>query len=305
MVCFTYIKSLSGIPQVYVALIQIYNVFISILNIAGNALLIWAIFRTQQTKTTSFLFVIAMSCSDFATGVTSLVLFTLLSIERYQKLCWLKLTTQLILVFGTLFSIFMTFLIALDRYLHMKYLERYSLIITKKRGHISVVMSASLAILLSTIFILQLTYTMHIIQRACSTIIMYLALGSAIILYYMAIRALKQREHQVRGSTINRSRKLSEAAKKISMCILVLSSPLAVVLILDTVGVQFRFLGVSVVNVATWLSYTTYLGNGFCSSIIFISHNTPIRILFRRVIFNHWNRIRSVGSTVESNASPH
>ena len=113
-------------------LIRIYNAIISVLNITGNLLLIWGLNKTGQTKTISFQFIILMSISDLISGLSSLVFLTMVPLKYYTKYCPLTQSRQMLLGCCNLFSMFMLVSVALDRYMRMKFMERYSLVFTKK-----------------------------------------------------------------------------------------------------------------------------------------------------------------------------
>ena len=128
--CLAYLNNLHDTPQVFITLIRVHNVLIGLLNITGNAILIWGLCRTGQTKTISFHFIVIMSISDLTIGTSSLIFITMLLTESYEAYCWTKLAIQFLFTTLHYFSSFMVILVALDRYLHMRYLERYSIMLT-------------------------------------------------------------------------------------------------------------------------------------------------------------------------------
>ena len=302
MECVLPIKDAIHSPQLFTTLIQIYNILIGVLNISGNATLIWALRRTRQIKSLSFQMVIIMSSMDLAIGIQSLVFLPLMFDEQYQSFCWQKLTIQFLLLTCNYVSVFMLLLIALDRYLHMKYLVRYSLIVTKKRGYYAIFVSAFLAISISAFSNLQISSISRMIIRSVYETIMLILLASVILIYYAALRAIRRKAHQLTGNIINRNKTLGRAAKRISICILILSAPVTIFLILNEAACFEELMDPSIVYSCIWIGYITFLGNGFCSSIIFISQNRPIKRMLRRVARNNLNRIRPVAETMETQA---
>ena len=300
MTCWLQVRDVSHSPQIFTTFIQFYSILIGALNISGNGTLIWALRRTRQTKSSSFQFIMIMSCSDLITGIISLVLLPSIFAYHHQSSCWQKLTIQFVLFTCNFLSVFMLLLIALDRYLHMKYLEKYSLIVTKKRGHYAIIVSALLAISISAVTFMQISEKFHMIMQFVSELFMSSLLISVIVMYYAALRALRRNAHKLTGSIIDRNRALGRAAKRISICILVLSTPLAVLVFLDNAGLLEIFFNATVVNSCIWVGYATFLGNGFCSSIIFISQNRPIKRLLKRVAMKNLNRIRPMAQVVDT-----
>ena len=282
-------------------IIRIYNVIISSLNITGNSLLIWGLSKTGQTKTISFQFIILMSISDMISGISSLVLLTLLTWEQFHAECWLKLSTQVILKTCNLFSIFMVVLIALDRYLHMKYLERYFLVFNKRRGHFLVIASFIFAMTLTSIFALPLPLspTLYATLKLVYFFLTFPVVLTIIILYYCAVREVRMNENQITRSVLIQNRTLTNAAKRITICIAILSVPAII-----TGIVEWQNNGHNLTNTliaVRWFSYLTHLVNGFCSSLIFISQNRPIRQLLRRFPVKYCDCMRSEVCAMEPN----
>ena len=299
MNCLTHLNNLFNSGYVYSPFVLAFNILVGILNISGNSILIWALRRTGQTKTISFQFIAIMSCSDLTIGIIGLVCISLMiSLEKYRKNCWLMIITIVVLNNFNYFSAFMIFLIALDRYLHMKYLERYSTKFTKKRGYLLVIMSFVMALSTSIIFALPLSqHTYGILQKILASIAI-LFLISVLLLYHRALRILRRKTHQITRSIINQNRALGKAAKRVSICFLILTGPTILCHILDAVNKQLAIIDTSVLGSWFWIAYITLLANGFCSSIIFISQNIRIRRLLKGVVMGYCTRVHpTVGAS--------
>ena len=283
-------------------LVTAYNILVGILNITGNAILIWALRRTGQTKTISFQFIAIMSVTDLAAGTTSIVFITLLiSIEDYQKYCWLMLVTLVVLNTLNYFSGLMVFLIALDRYLHMKYLERYSIKFTKKRGYLFVIISFVVALSTSIYFSLPLFHLVYNIFKWLLLSMATLCMISVLLLYHRALQILRRKAHQITRSIINQNRALGKAAKRVSICLLVLALPIVLCQLIDVINNQLAIIDSSALGLLYWIAYITLLANGFCSSIIFILQNIRIQRLLKSVVMSYWNRIRPVVRSTADN----
>ena len=302
MICLSFIKGLHDVRQSIITLIQVYNVLIGVLNTTGNSILIWGLRRTRQTKTISFHFIIAMSVSDLTIGVIGLTFMTLVSMEPYQNYCWLKLAIQFALNTCNYFSVFMVFLIAVDRYLHMKYLEQYSAKFSKKRGHLLIVLLFGVALLVSTLFTLPFSSSIHGFMEMVFFSMSILFLVSIIILYQKALRAMRIAANKITKSLINHSRTLGRAGRRISICVLVLIAPIVIILLLHGINSQLNLFNSSNLIPFTWFAFITFLGNGFCSSVIFIFQNIPIRRVLARILRQKWNSIHIALGTIERNS---
>ena len=300
MTCSTYLTELYGVPPPLAALIQTYNILMGTINIIGNAILLWALRRTGQTTSLSLQFIIIMSSSDVIAGIISLT-FTALLLAGLNY-CWLKLTIRFTLNTCTFFSICMIFLIALDRYLHMKYLERYSLVFTKKRGYSITAFMLLMGIFTSAVSVSPFsTFALSIFHIVYFSLAIFFLMAIA-MLYHEALCTLKRKASQISRSVVNQNRALGKAGKRVSICVLVLIVPLCAVLLLEAVNYHLEFVNVSVLSPVIWFAFITLLGNGFCSSVIFMSQNIPIKRLLRRTVRYNLNRIQTAFDKNEGNS---
>ena len=300
--CLEHLEVIFNIRSVLLPWIQAYNIFIGILNITGNAILIWALRRTGQTKTISFQFITIMSLSDLSIGTIGIVCLTLILTEQYREYCWLRLATLAALNTFIYFSAFMVFLIALDRYLHMKYLERYSSKFTKKRGYLLVIISFLSAFLIGLNYIRPYSQKAYNIFQLMIILMAILYLISVILLYRRALHILRVKGHQVTRSIISQNRALGKAAKRVSICFTILIGTIIFYHILDSINKRVATIDSDILITYFWFAYITFLGNGFCSSIIFISHNIKIQKLLKRMVMGHWNSIRPTVGDKDANA---
>ena len=298
MDCLSFIVVLHGIPRCIITLIQVYNVLIGVLNITGNTILIWGLRKTRQTKTISFQFIAIMSVSDLTIGIFGILFLTLLSTDPYQNYCWMKLLFQAVIATCNYFSAMMVLLVAFDRYLHMKYLEQYSTKLTKRRGYFLVVASLAFVCVLNAIFTAPLTLQAFSIMKFVFFSLSLLFPFLTMLLYGKAMHAMKTKANQITRGIINDNRTLGRAAKRVSMCFLMLTVPTIIINIMEGANMQVSIIDQSVASACSWFAYITFLANGFCSSIIFISQNMPIQRILKRTIMANWQRIQSdVGAT--------
>ena len=111
------------------------------------------------------------------------------------------------------------------------------------------------------------------------------------MLYYHAMRELQRKASQLSRSIVSENRALGKAAKRITLCFIVLTVPLNIISLLGKLNRTERFANQLVLNICQWFAYVTFLANGFFSSLIFMLQNRPIRQYLRRVINHLCNRI--------------
>ena len=212
MECRLLMPSLANTPTVIIAIIRIYNLLIAILNITGKAILLWGLGKTGQTSTISFKFIISMSISDLISGISGLTLITLYTWEHKGKSCWQALSTQFILWTCNVFSLLMIVLVAFDRYLHMKHLERYCLVATKKRGYIMAMVSFFAALSMSIVSTVPQLSNIIVILLTVNCTLLLPTLFLVFWLYYSAMRELRIKANQLTRNIIMQSKILGGAA---------------------------------------------------------------------------------------------
>ncbi len=107
-------------------------------NILLNSFLIHALRKLKKLKTISFKFILLLSISDICDGVTTVntnVMLYVFSADQKR----LRVILGFIFKYSfALFSFIMIFIIAIDRYIHLRYLSKYSTIMTNRRAIIMV-----------------------------------------------------------------------------------------------------------------------------------------------------------------------
>ena len=301
MECRTFFPLLAQHSGVTLTIVRVYKAIISLLNITGNAILIWGLNKTGQTDTISLKFVRLKSICDSISGMSSLVLMTMLPWKYYIRYCWLAQSMQFILGVCNLFSFSLTGLVALDRYLHVRYLQRYPFVFTKKRGLIATIASFCYALSVNAITILPLSPTVSLITRTIYSFFIVPLVLAIFLLYYRAMKELRIRANQLSRSIITQNKALTKTAKRITICIIVLTLPLATLNILQVLDKHHTFIDSSVLHICKWFAFITFLLNAFCSSSIFLSQNRPIQQLLRRVVIERYNRMRSAVGVMVAN----
>ena len=276
--------------------IRVFNILVAMLNIIGNALLVWGLFKTGQYRSISFHFIIMMSTSDLISGIYCLTMLSLATWEAYNKICWIRVATQVILSTCNYISVIMIALIAVDRYLHVRYLERYPLVVTRRRGYIVVILCLVYVAIINTIFLLPMLNFVHDILQLTSLFALFPFWIVISLLYHSAVRRVRTVASRLVQDTASQTRALSRAAKNIMICIVVLTLPLLTIQVLKLINKSRPFLHQSLSKDYIWIAYITFLSNAFCSSVIFMSQNRPIRLLLRKVAGSLCN---FMSSTVE------
>ena len=266
--------------------LRAYIIITAFCNITGSLFLLWALKKTGQTNTISLRFVIMMSISDLIASISNAITLTVMTWKGYSMNCWMSWVRSLMRFFGgtlNIFSFFMILLIAFDRYLHMRYLERYPSIVTKKRGYLLALVTFFFASTVNGVLILPVSEKETVIIQVIYVSSIYPYLLLIFMLYRGAMKALRTKSNQLTQNIIIQTRSLSNVAKWITICLTALTVPLVAIQAMELTDEYKHLMSSSTINSLKFFAYTLYTFNVFCSSIIFMSQNRPIRILLKRI----------------------
>ncbi len=115
---------------------------LGISNILINSFLIYALRKLKKFKTISFKFIILLSISDLCDGITTVAgIIVLHAVSSSYKERMTLIIGYTFKYFFAPFSLIMIFIIAIDRYIHLRYFSGYNTIMTNRRAIIIVVVA--------------------------------------------------------------------------------------------------------------------------------------------------------------------
>ncbi len=256
---------------------------ISILNILINSFLIHALRRLKKLNTISFKFILLLSISDICYGITWTVYLSM-TYTTYEANNWLIFVIAVILAyFFSLFSGAMILLIALDRYIHMKFSLRYNMIMTKRRA-VSLVVGLMFTSMILTIIelcarLFDFVFIAHV------TLNVLLAIGSS-CLFTLYLKAYRSVQRQTEQMNLDRSmpsratqrrnpcRELSRASFAIFASLIICYTPYS---ICSTVS-HYGYRDESKLSVNLEFAFLCFVHiNPSSNAIIFIALNRDLR----------------------------
>lgn len=173
-----------------------FNTISSLMNIASNTFLLYAIKKLNLDTNASYRFIIALAVSDLYTGIIAQPLYSLVYADISADKSHAKIM-QIIAKFSGYvpcqFSALMIFLISLDRYLHMKHLNLYNLHMTKRKGNFLIICSWIFATLLALVLTFGSLYGFYSYVHLGTIIINGVAFLLGINNYINAYLSLKKR----------------------------------------------------------------------------------------------------------------
>ena len=130
------------------------TILVDISAIFLNGIVAYVLKKQKKTNIVSFWFIYCLSISDVLVGVTALALHIVVILQSLNFSSTLLLLRQIFasgVAFSMSFSGRLILIISIDRCIHMKYLRRYSTIMTKFRARLIMSFNVSLGILFTII----------------------------------------------------------------------------------------------------------------------------------------------------------
>lgn len=254
--------------------------------ILANSVLIYALRRRNKLRVITFKFIYVLSIADVINGlsvITGNVIIEQVT-TKYHKTA--KNVVRAALYPLSVFTILMILLIAIDRYLHMTRIHRYSLIMTQKRAN--VLMLSCALISMAIVGILGSSYLNATFHAVFSTTMCVMGLACIILVMMLYYRALKSVKNSVHNSALTDYRNIRNAGKEASKAVFFILTCL-----LLTVTPTFICSPLSLyvpsqewTLVALYAAKVTFYLNSTFNAVIIICFNRDLRNCVRKVFSN-------------------
>lgn len=174
--CQTIYPSRNGMRSQDIVALVSFNTVSGIVNLTINAFLVYALWKLDLARKTSYKFILCMCIGDGCVGLlTQPSLTALLLLRDARHKCVYEITAHSFQTTFCQFSVLMILVITLDRFLHMTFLTRYSSYMTKRRGFFLIASSIMITMIIVILNIIGSVYdhhfTIHLAVIAINTII--------------------------------------------------------------------------------------------------------------------------------------
>ena len=173
------------------------NLFVSVSNVATNSILSFVLWKLKKLNTTSYRFIFVQSVCDILVGIAMLLSRSVYYFIPFNRFCNLKAFSDILCDSLCMFSGVMVTLIALDRYIHMRFLNRYSVWMTKRRAIMLIFINGCLCSVVGAVQILAYLgdwYHLVLLIHNCFAILMIVGTSMG---YFNAYRSLNMRTKQL------------------------------------------------------------------------------------------------------------
>ena len=273
------------IPKPFIYGYLVANTVLCLLIIATNSILIHAIRRLGKLKIVSFQFILYLSISDLFVGIVQLPLqFSIVS-PQPESIDTKTLCSQFAIYFVSQMSAGMTIILAIDRYIHMKYLSRWNEIVTKRRAVIVTTGCTIMNLITTGILILSTVYRFYFFFKCiylptCLMVLIYLSIIYIQTYNYIRrrVRSMKMHNANTAKSTTIRNPEHEFAKLMISViaCLIICYLPSIIFSIIKTIVIKHGCVNDYLKYAILW-SYTMTYVNSMTNAVIIICGNKQVK----------------------------
>ncbi len=175
------------------------NIILAILNPIVNIVLIYALKATDQLRSISCRLIACLSVSDICIAVIlqNLLSITVIAFKDEQN-CVLELSGQFFAFIFPQISGVMMLIIALDRWLHMKYLSKYAIIVNWKRASFMIVTNVIIALVIAVCSIFASIYNKFFIFNIILVVTDFSVIVFTYIAYILTFRSVRKQAKSIR-----------------------------------------------------------------------------------------------------------
>eukprot|EP00112_Aurelia_sp_Birch-Aquarium-sp1_P025098 Seg818.10 transcript_id=Seg818.10/GoldUCD/mRNA.D3Y31 product="Melanocortin receptor 5" protein_id=Seg818.10/GoldUCD/D3Y31 len=267
---------------------DILSLVIDICNIAVNSFLIHSLYKLKKLRTISFTFILYLSINDVMVGFIGLVAHTVGILHMINKDDVLKTYARnfhnlLCVAVGV--SAYLVLIVAIDRFLRMRYMLKYDSIMTKKKAAILIIVG----MIPSAFEVVAKFVTPLIVIQPYYLITLYgvhvFALFVAYVVYALAYFSIRKRVQNINLSPSaksqdkivkNRKSPESEFAKASLLILVSMTICYSPTIAID---LYLNFLGIPEENLEYPKAWTGFLAllNSSLNALLFICCNRELR----------------------------
>ena len=288
----TCLSTYSG--RVYMASYQRYilvtiDVIVMILNFVANSGAVIVLFMTKFTRNTSLILLFFLSISDICLALITQTLFAIL-IGKYsdQSYCMFEMVVQFFAIFLTHTSGYTIACIGFDRYARMRFLNKYSLVVTKRKVSVALTVICLLSFFQAMLYVLGTKYNIFQTTKKVAIGIDFVIAFLVISIYLLTIKIVRDyhMNSQNRNLLSKTNRTVTRLASKILLAIF-----LFYISYISISTCHFLLDKKVKKDEKSWLNFALHFGyiltycNSFVNAILFLTMNKNAK--FKILTFLH------------------
>ena len=253
------------------------DVIVMMLNFLANTSVIMVLLMTNFIRNTSLILLFFLSISDTCLALITQTLFAIL-IAKYsdKSYCTFEMIVQFFAILLTHTSWYTIVCIGFDRYARMRFLTRYSLVVTRRRVSLALSVICLFSFFQAMLYVLGTKYDVFTTTKQIAIGIDLVIAFFVISIYLLTIKIVRDyhMNSQNRDLLSKTDRAVTRLASKILLAILVFYGSYAVISICHfLLDKKIENNGKSWLNFSLHFGYILTYCNSFVNAILFLSMN--------------------------------
>ena len=289
-------------PKEYLSSPAIYalagaNILLALSIVSVNSFLIYALYKTKQLRKLSSRLIAYLALSDCCVGIFMVFIIIHLLRRKGGSTCLFELLAQFTCVLFSEFSALQIMIIALDRFLRMKFLNRYQEYMTRRRAALMMLFNAAMSVSFAVGSVVASIsghfYTYNIVFVSINSpffMTVYIMYPWTYVSVHRQISQARQRQTQ----RVNDSSRQADSALAKTMIFILIAVAICYLpyMVLGLAWSHFYF-NKGVVSssflpnlaVLTWWTFYLIHLNSTLNALIFITRNKKIMEVLRGISF--------------------
>ena len=209
-----------------------FDLFSLSMNIFTNSLVIASLKITSQLHNLSLRLILLLSISDICSALVLQTLFAIMLVNYSDKdYCRFDSFVNFFGVFFTHISLYIVVVIGLDHFGRMKYLNRYPLIVTKRRVYMTLMAFMSLSFLQASMYVIGTIFSIFSTTKSIAIFIDVTIGGTAFGLYIVTIFIVKKHRQSAQNRQLlaNVDKMFTRLASCILLALVIFYTPYALI----------------------------------------------------------------------------
>ena len=275
-----------------------FDLLVLILNFMANSGVVIALVMAKFIRNTSLILLFLLSISDIFLALITQTLFAIL-IGGYadQTYCTFEMIVQFFAIFLTHTSGYTIACIGFDRYARMSYLNKYSVVVTRRRVFTATFIIYLLSFFQGLLYVLGTKFDVFEKMKQVAVGIDFVIALFVVGIYLLTIKVVKdhRKTSQNRDFLENVDRKITQLASQILLAVLILYGAYIVISVCHII-LDKKLKG----NAKAWLNFALHFGylltycNSFANAVLFLTMNKEAKP--KIIQFLHINKVTDSNS---------
>ena len=280
------------------------NILLMIFNLLANSAVLIILILSKFCQNTSYILLFYLSLSDCLSSLVAQPIYLALIVQYFdQPNCTVEIIANFFGIVLSHTSVYGIATIAFDRYIRMRYLNRYQFVVNKQRVIITCCIITSVSICDGLIYALGTEFSVFYISTTIVKVVDFFVFTSIVVTYLLTVKIV--RDHLKKSTNRRLLQNVNRTVTKLAsrMLVLLFSSFGMYTIIYVIYSVYIKKVensGKSWPNFALFCTYLIMYCNSLANAVLFLINNKKVKEKFYS--FQCFGGFRKASTTMSASA---